>query len=362
MNKTLINGLREKWVQAKVEAIDVRPYYYTRHFPLMRVNQFNWRTLAGGGGYNVAADIAADHATIEQKKRPVFTSATGDIPRIAIAREMNRLQLKDYQVALALAGDATAAELVRYWADDVEYCFRGVQNQLDYLAWALLTNAGKLDITKENNAYTVTEFSLDYGVDEWQKVFTAADWGVTGTKGLDHLRTAINNGKKRGLNLKHAFMNLNTLYKFATQTATVNAAASILVGIAGKAQTPSLESINAMLATQAWLNGLQIHVIDVSVVRESVEGTQEQNVGFADDVVVLSETPILGSTQYSVLQTNEPNVIRVERGHTVIKKYSEPQPLKEVTLGEADAIPVLDTAYRNMYLKVGNTKWDGTSR
>jgi hypothetical protein len=40
-----------------------------------------------------------------------------------------------------------------------------------------------------------------------------------------------------------------------------------------------------------------------------------------------------------------------------VKKYSIPEPLTEVTLAEADALPVLDTAYKNIYLKTDATAW-----
>jgi hypothetical protein len=51
-------------------------------------------------------------------------------------------------------------------------------------------------------------------------------------------------------------------------------------------------------------------------------------------------------------------ILRAERAHTVIKKYGTVEPKSEVTIGQADAIPVFDTVYRNLYVKTDGTEWD----
>lgn len=359
MNSTLIQGLNEKILQAKVNAIDVRPFQFPTYFPLRQVNAFNWKTLTNQKfGHNVAADIAADNASVGRKRRPIFQSASGDLPRLAIGREMRRSDIKDYQVALALAGDIYARELVQYWAEDVEYCFTGVQAELEYIAWALLSGGGKLAFTPTNNAYMATEFDLDYQVEDAQLINNSVSWATPATgDGIGDFRKAIEEGKKINSSIRHAFMALSTFYKYASLEQIIKACASYLDNATGTAQTPDLESVNKMLKKQAWLNGIQIHVVDIDVTRELSDGTQTMGNPFADNIVVFSETPVLGSTQYGLLKDSAQNVMRAERKHTVVKKYSEPEPLKEVTIGEADALPVLDTAYKNVYMNVAATSW-----
>ena len=79
---------------------------------------------------------------------------------------------------------------------------------------------------------------------------------------------------------------------------------------------------------------------------------------FADKRLILSETERLGSTQYDILKENDDLILRAERAHTVIKKYGTVEPKSEVTIGQADAIPVFDTVYRNLYVKTDGTEWD----
>lgn len=358
---TLIEGLNSLIVQARIAGIDVKPFRYATHFPIKKVNGFSWKTLANQAAkLNVAADIHADGSTTLRKARPLFESARGDIPFISISRELGRAEIKDYQVALAMAQDADATKLVQYWGEDVDFCFNGVQSELEYIAWALASNAGKLSFTTTNNATFANQYDLDYDVYEFQKQKTSSDWGNHASADIiGDLRMFVKLAKARGLNPKFIFMNLDELYKVCSADQIIKACSSFLANATGSAQTPDLEDVNKMLARQAWLNGLQIRVIDQTITREFSDNSTVSGNPFADARIIISEKEVLGSTQYDLLQeTVSEGVIRVERGHTVVKRYSTVEPLTEVTLGQADAIPVLDTAYRNIYVRTDAQNWD----
>lgn len=359
ITKTLIEGLNEKILQAKVNSIIVNGFTFPTHFPLKKVNAFAWKMLTNQkGGINVAADVVADNASLQRKKRPIFMSASGDIPKIGISRDMKRSEIKEYQVALAMAGDPAAIELIQYWAEDVEFCFNGVQSQLEYIAWALASNAGKLAFTSSNNAAVATEFDLDYQVESDQKKVNSASWATAVSADvIGDFAAAVKSGKEISANIKYAFMGLDNFYRVASADQVLKASASFMQNLTGTSQTPDLAAVNQMLAKQAWLNGIQIIVVDQTISRELANGTQSTANPFADNVCVFSETNVLGSTQYDILRDNSQVAMRAERAHTVVKKYSHPEPLVEVTLAEADAIPVLDTAYKNIYLKTNAVAW-----
>lgn len=359
ITNTLIQGLTQQMVQARLNSADAKPFTFATHFPVKRVVGFNWHTLTNQvSKANVAADLHADNGTIIRKKRPIFQSAKGDIPFIAISREMSRSEMKDYQTAAALAKDADAAKLVQFWGEDVDFCFNGVQSELEYIAWALLTNAGKLSFTTSNNATFANEFDLDYDVDAEQKKSTSTDWNNSKSADIiGDLVSLVKAAKAMNLNPKFAFVNLDELYRICSAEQIIKACASYVNNIAGIAQTPDLTAVNQMLARQSWLNGIQLRVIDQTITRELQNGTQTSANPFADRVLVLSEKEQLGTTQYDILQENAPAILRAERAHTVVKKYGTIEPTTEVTIGEADAIPVLDTAYRNLYVKTNATAW-----
>lgn len=164
--------------------------------------------------------------------------------------------------------------------------------------------------------------------------------------------------KDNDLNPKFAFINLNELYKICSAEQIIKACASFISNAVGMSQTPDLAAVNSMLAKQAWLNGIQLRVIDQTITREFADGSTDSGNPFADSRLVLSETERLGTTQYDILQENDDAILRAVRAHTVIKKYGTIEPKSEVTIGQADAVPVFDTAYRNMYVKTDGTSWD----
>lgn len=357
---TLIEGLTDKMVQAKVNQIDAKGFYFGRLFPVRKSKGgFKWSTIENQRkSKNVAGDITADNATVIRKKRPIFQSANGDLPRITISRDWKRSEIKDYQTALALAGDPMAAELVSYWADDVDFCFNGVQSTLEYIALALASNAGVLSFTGANNAAVVTEFDLDYQVEDNQLMTVSTSFGNAAS--ADILKTfadAVKRGKDINSNIKYVKTSLDNFYRIASSEQIIKQCASYLQNLTDTSQTPDLETVNAMLRKQAWLNGVQIEVIDQTITHELADGSEISGNPFADHRLVFSETPTLGHTEYDILKDNDPNVIRVERTHTVIKRYGTVEPKTEVTIGETDAISVLDSAYSNIYVKTDGNDW-----
>lgn len=357
---TLIQGLTQQMVQARLNTADATPFLFGTHFPVKKVNGFNWKTLQNQlEKKNVAADLHADNGTIIRKRRPVFESARGDIPFISISRELSRSEIKDYQTALAFAQDDDATKLVQYWGNDVDFCFNGVQSELEYIAWKLASNAGVLKFTTTTNATYANEFDLDYDVDPEMKVATASDWGNRTTADIiGDLVTIIKAAKAQSLNPKFAFVNLDEFYKIASADQIIKACASFASNALGISQTPDLAAVNSMLARQAWLNGIQLRVIDQTITREFTDGSSTSGNPFENSRLILSESERLGSTQYDILQEDEQLILRAERAHTIIKKYGTIEPKSEVTIGQADAIPVFDTAYKNVYVKTDAEAWE----
>ena len=356
---TLIDGLTSQMVQARLNSVDAKPFLFGTHFPVKKVNGFVWRTLGNQlAKKNVAADLHTDNGTVLRKRRPLFESAKGDIPFISISREMTRSEIKDYQTARALAQDGDAISLVDYWGGDVDFCFTGVQSELEFIAWKLASNAGVLRFTTTTNATYANEFDLDYDVDDDMKQKTGSDWSQTASADIiGDLVKLVKFAKGKGLNPKFAFINQDELYKICSADQIIKACASYLSNAVGMSQTPDLTQVNTMLAKQAWLNGIQLRVVDQTITSEFSDGTSTSGNPIENSRLILSETERLGSTQYDILAESNDLILRAERSHTVVKKYGTCEPQSEITIGQADAVPVFDTVYRNLYVKTDAKEW-----
>lgn len=359
INTTLMEGLNSKTMQAYLNLLEM-PLTYQQYFPLKKNVFFSWKMLSNVLQQpNVAADLASDNSTVARKRRPIMQSATGDLPLMTISRQMERSELKEYQIALALAGgDAAAKELVEFWANDIQFCFNGIQAEYEYIAWALISNAGKLSFTESNNAYFSNEFDLDYQIDADQVVKNTVAWSdADNATPIADFQKETKAGKAKGLVLKHIWINQDNWYLLQATKEMRELTQVYLGGTATAQQTPSLEDVNTAIQKIAYLKGVTIHVVDQTITREAKDGSRTSANPFKDDVAVFTESEVLGSSQYSILEQNDPAVIYAQRENALVKKYSTQEPLSEVTIGESDGIPVLDTAYRNWYLKTDATDW-----
>jgi hypothetical protein len=360
--ETLITGLSDAMVQSRINKIDVKPFYYNTLFPVRKINFFQWKTLTNQlGAKNVAADLAADNASVIRKRRPIFQVASGDIPLFTISRDLKRSEIKEYQIAAELAkGTPEAKELVDYWGNDVDFCFNGVQSKLEYVALALASNAGVIAFTNTNNAAVATENNLDYDVDPLQKETVSVSFANPATADfIGTVAKAVKTGKdKFNSNIKYAYISLEEFYRIAVMDQVIKGCASFANLALDNMATPDLATINSMLARTAWTNGVKLIVVDQTITHELADGSQVSGNPFIDHRMVFSESPILGSTQYSTLLNDNDKVsLRATRGHTTVKKYGQTEPYSEVTLAEADALPVFDTAYKNIYVKTDATSW-----
>lgn len=240
VTNTIIEGLTDKMVQARLNSVDAKPFLFGTHFPVKKINGFTWKTLGNQlAKKNVAADLHTDNGTILRKRRPLFESAKGDIPFISISREMSRSEIKDYQTAKAFAPDADAIALVEHWGGDVDFCFNGVQSEMEYISWKLASNAGKLAFTTTTNATYANEFDLDYDVDDEAKLKTDSDWANRSTADvIGDLVKLVKAAKALGLNPKFAFVNQDELYKICSTDQIIKSCASYIANAVGMAQKP----------------------------------------------------------------------------------------------------------------------------
>ncbi len=359
VNKTLMQGLNEVGMDAVVRSYDLKPYYFPTLFPLKENLTLNWKSLEAIAGLKVAGDIVSRGAAISRKGREPIGKVGGLIPKIAFAREMDENDLTEYETALALAGgNANLAAIVRFWGDDLSACWEGVSARIEWMALRQLST-GKIKLTQTDNQNIVTEFDVDYQIPTAQKTGVAKKWSEAGSEPITELETKIQAAKKgkKAISPKFATMNLATFATFARNEQVIKMSASFAQNALNISQTPDLATVNAMLARQPWLNGLQIKVIDQDITVE-IDGVRSTSNPFLDDVVNLSESSVFGTTYWKKpidanLQAS--TAIKSMNGPILIKKFSTEEPITEVTQGIANAFPAWNGADRSLLLDTEST-------
>ena len=361
-----MRGITEKDMQAVVNTYDLKNYYYPTLFPLKENFTLTWKALEAQVGLRIAGDLVARGATIDAKTREAIARLQGDIPKIAIKRIKDENELNDYEVMVAMtSGNPDLRRLVDAWAEDTEFCWNGVANRLEWVALQSMS-LGKVILTNDNNNSVVTEYDVNYQLPADQKVGFAsgsASWATSNSaKPISKdFKSVIEKAKKKGINLKFAFMNLDTFAAFAATEEVTKLCASFAANALGIAQAPSLQQVNTTLAGLPYLRGLQILLIDQDITVEKADGTRVTGNPFETNVVMFSESKVLGQTYWKKpadMNVQGSVAIKALNGHTCVKKYSNEEPLEEVTIGLANAFPAWLSSTRSYLLKTDSGSWN----
>ena len=337
-------GITERDMQAVINTYDLKPYYYPTLFPLKENYTLTWKALEAQVGLKIAGDLVARGASINKKTREAIARIQGDIPKVAIKRTKDENELNEYDIMVAMtSANPDLRALVEAWAEDTQYCWDGVAARLEWIALQSIS-LGKVTLTNDNN----------------NSVITAA-WNTTGAKPFSKdFKAIVAKAKKKGISLKYAFMNLDTFALMVQTEEVTKLCASFAANALNIAQTPSLEQVNAAMKGLAYLRGLQVVVIDQDITIEKDDGSRITGNPFADNVVMFSESKVLGSTYWKKpadMNLKGSVAIKAMNGHTCVKKYSTEEPIEEVTVGIANAFPAWLSSGRSFLMDTSNSTW-----
>jgi hypothetical protein len=223
---------------------------------------------------------------------------------------------------------------------------------------------GKVKFTNSNNAAIVTEYDVDYQIPSNQKIGVDTSYasGTAGKPFTKDFKAALQIGKSIGANYKFAFMSLDTFTTFSNQEEVYKRCASFVQNMANTQDAPNLETVNAYLLKQSQIfRGLQIVVIDQDITLELADGSRITENPFEENVILFSESKVLGNTYWKRpidLKLEGSAAIKALNGHTLIKKYSEESPVKEVTEGIANLFPAWNLAGRSVLMQIDATSWN----
>jgi hypothetical protein len=369
MQKSLMRGLNEKDMAAVVRNYNLNDFYYPRLFPLKQTNKLTWKMLEAIAGLHIAADVVSRGSTIPRKTREAISRIEGNIPKIAVSREMLEDELTEYDIAVAMAStDADLQNLVEFWANDTQFVWTGIASRTEWIALKQIS-CGKVSFTTSNNAAVVTKQDVDYQMGSNQKVGVNTSYasGTSGKPFSKDIPNVLKYGKDTwGANYKVAFCTPETFELLAAQEETIKRCASVLANVINVNDTPTVANVNDYMNRKPELfKGLKFVLIDQDITIELADGSRPSESSgnpFTQNVILFSESEVLGNTFWKTpidAKKMAGSVAeKVMHGHTLIKKYSEESPVKEVTEGIANLFPAWNLAGRSMLMQVNNTSWN----
>jgi len=362
MERSLLKELNKATVEAYVnrqrEAFLAR-MFWNKFFPLKYTTQLTWESLSGSSGNPVMADVIEYNASAPLKTRRVVTKTSGDIPKIAIKRQMDEKDMNDYNILKALANNTDRAALLDIVFNDIDFCYSGVMARTEYLALQALSY-GAIALTTSNNNGIITEANCDFGIPSANKTAVGTVWSTAASATpIADLEAVQDTAEDAGYNFSYILMDKATFRYMAATTEVRDKFAVFQRITSSRKSDPSLADLNAML--QAHLLP-QIILVDSTVRFESADhaltSVAPWKTGYVTLVPDLNVGNVLhGPIAEETAESVSKKAIMVKRDHVLISKGSELEPFGEFTKGQANAFPRFNDVNGIYILKTNGTEW-----
>ncbi len=349
----------EAYINARREQF-LKRLFWQKFFPLKYTTQLTWESLTGSGGSPVMADVIEYNASAPLKTRRVVTKTTGDIPKIALKRQMDEKDYNEYNTLKALArGDESRNALLDIVFNDIDFCYTGVMSRTEYLAMQALSY-GIIALTTSNNNGIITEANVDFGIPAANKGAVALQWSqASGAKPLDDIRTVVNNQASSGYSYEYMVMDRTAVYELQANTQVKEEFAVMRAAPTVISSEPTLDEMNRILEARMLPKIIMVDSVSkfesVDHALTTVPSWKGGYVTFIPQLAVgnILHGPIAEETSPSVSK----KAIQVKRDHILISKWSELEPFGEFTKGQANAFPRFTDVDSLFILKIDGTSY-----
>ena len=330
-------------------------------FPLKYTPKFDLKGLEGNEGIPVAADRVAFNTKAPKKTRKTIGSWSGKLGKYAVSREKDEIAINEYNdlqtIAAANTEDAaTARYLVDMVYDDLDFCNSAMDYKVELDAMRI-GSSGKHTFSKAIDGDMATEDVINFGVPTSNFLGVTTSWSeADSADALKDIAEAQQKIAKKGLKKPlYAIIEKTKFEQICAQKATARRLFPRYDQALVTADMVTVDSINSYMRGKGYP---QLLVIDTYVTIQQKDGKEETVKPWNENVVVLSPIPQLGWTYYKPVP-NVPNTDALQQQASYYKmtRYSEINPMLEVTMAEAYVQPGLINRASLVFINTVATTW-----
>jgi hypothetical protein len=343
-------------------------FIWSTLFPLKYTRKFDIKGIEGNEGIPIAADRVAFNTSAPKKTRKKVGTWSGKLSKISVSREKDEIDINDYQEAQTLANAATEnaqekQELVSIVYDDVKFVREAMDAKVEIDAMRI-ASSGVQTFPASIEGEMASQDVINFNVPEANFKGASKVWSDITADGIQDIIDAQDSISKLGLpKPRYAFMEKAKFQQLQKQTAVANRLYPQVKQIAlVTTEMVSLSNINAYLTKPE--NGFpQIIVLDTYASIEHKNGEVEAIKPWNANVVTLAPTIQLGWTYFkNVPQVQNTDALQVYGPYYKVTRYSDINPMLEVTMSEAYVQPALINRRSTVFLNTASTTWnDGES-
>lgn len=290
----------------------------------------------------VAADVVSMDSTLPLKSRGTISAAKGEIPKIGISFGLKESDIKKLQL-LAAQGGAKAEIVAKVMADAVRVVM-GIMYRLEIQAHQALSS-GVMGIPPEQEGGAMVR--LTYGAKAENNLKAAVKWSETTRTPITDLKAMFDKASDNEQEIKLVLMDKAALDAIRNS----DEGRMLYAGYLGstqidpsKATTPNKKQILLALADEF---EAEFKTVKSNLRTEGLDGKKKVvNAWTPGAVVGLPSDTNAGRIHWNTVAEHDNRVegvkYEVANDFILVSKYSETNPLSEVTGGQALAIPVLD--------------------
>lgn len=368
MNKPIMN-IDQPSMQAEIESYEVGTgKVWPQLFPLRPTSKFDIKSLAGKEGVPISADKIAFNVKAPVKTRKTVGSWSGKLGKVAISREQDEEVINEYNdltaiVAALPEGEDNSAkqELVDMIYDDVAYVNEGMDTKIEVDACRIGSH-GYQDFPAVIDGENATADTINFNVPEANFNGASVPWSNHETAdGISDIAARYKAMRKQGKTLRYAIMEQAAFEHLCAQTATLKKLSGYNA-LTGKtmvltANSVNLETVNAFMRAQGYPT---ILVIETEAGIEDKDGNVTTIKPWAENVVTLSPSIQLGWTYWkTVPQVRNTDALQSYGSFYKVTRYSQVNPMLEVTLAEGYVQCVLINRSTVNFLNTEATTWNG---
>lgn len=368
MNKPIFD-IDQPSMQAEVESYEVGAgRVWPTFFPLRPTSKFDIKSLAGKEGVPISADKIAFNVKAPTKTRKTVGSWSGKLGKVAISREQDEEVINEYNDLAAIVAslpegsdNSAKQEMVDMIYDDVAFVNEGMDTKIEVDA-CRIGSSGIQDYPAVIDGDNATQDIINFNVPDTNKNGVAVVWSDhTNADGIADIEARYKAMRNAHKTLRYAIMEQEAFENLCAQAKTI-ARIPGNVTVSGKNivasnSAPTLDALNAYMRS----HGLPtIIVIETEAGIEGKDGEVTPIKPWRENVVTLAPSIQLGWTYWkTVPRVENTEALQTYGSFYKVTRYSEVNPMLEVTLAEAYVQCVLINRSTVNFLNVANvTTWN----
>ncbi len=357
MERSLLKEVTDVRLQAYLKKNRFSERYWPSMFPLQYRDELTWEALQGEAGASIKADVVSYDSSAPEKGRSIISSASGKIAKTVIKRVMREEDLLMYnRLKRGASTDTEKQAILEMVFNDVDFVVDGVNATAEFLALQGLST-GQISFNKNNNNGLITEVAVDLGIPTANKTTVATLFSTTATADyIAEVKKIDKAARKAGTQLMYQWMSPDT-FDSIIELDKVKVAYGYFVSKTNTAYngTIAIDELNALLKK----NRLpEILLIDTFIQNEDVNHKRTSIQPWEEGYITFTAEKVVGKMQHGPIaeedaETVKKSAIQAKKGHILVTKWSDVDPVQEKTKGEGHFFPVLKNP-ESMYIL--NTK------